>query len=137
MSFGKILLIVGGVVLAAGIIIGLFVLAIGGFIVYTIGNSEAANHARSYLRTNEVLKRDIGEVKDFGSFVTGQVKHDSGDGEARLQLKVYGEKKTVNASVDLAYRGNRGWRVTGASYDSDGKTIDLMQPYEPQPSPEH
>ena len=55
----------------------------------------------------------------------------NGDGVATLYLKVIGEKRTVNSKVDLSYRSNREWRVTGASYDRDGQTIDLMQSYGP------
>ena len=113
------------------LLVALFVVAIGWFVFRTIGNSEAAETARTYLRSNEILKQDIGDVKDFGSFVTGNINVANGDGEATLYLKVIGEKRTVNARVDLSFRNNRNWRVTGASYDSDGKTIDLMQSYGP------
>jgi hypothetical protein len=81
------------------------------------------------------LKQDIGEVKDFGSFITGNVNVHNTDGEATLNLKVIGEKRTVNATVNLSYRSNRSWRVTGATYDRDGQTIDLVQGYGPPPTP--
>ena len=73
-------------------------------------------------------------MKDFGSFITGNINVSNGDGGATLYLKVIGEKRSVNARVDLSYRENRAWRVTGASYNRDGQTIDLMQGYgEPTP----
>jgi len=134
MSTKKILLIIAGVFGVLVLLVALFVVAIGWFVFRTIGNSEAAETARTYLRSNEILKQDIGEVKDFGSFVTGKINVENGDGEATLYLKVIGEKRTVNARVDLSYRSSRNWRVTGASYDRDGKTIDLMQSYGP-PAP--
>ncbi|HYR76588.1 MAG TPA: cytochrome c oxidase assembly factor Coa1 family protein [Pyrinomonadaceae bacterium] len=130
MSTKKIILIIAGIVGVLVLIVALFVTAIGWFVFRTIGNSEAAETARTYLRNNEQLKQDIGEVKDFGSFVTGQVNVHNTDGEATLHFKVIGEKKVVNATVDLSYRSNRNWRVTGASYERDGQTIDLMRPYE-------
>jgi len=130
MSTKKIILIIAGIVGVLVLIVALFVTAIGWFVFRTIGNSEAAEKARTYLRNNEQLKQDIGEVKDFGSFVTGQVNVHNTDGEATLHFKVIGEKKVVNATVDLSYRSNRNWRVTGASYERDGQTIDLMRPYE-------
>ncbi|HKP37691.1 MAG TPA: cytochrome c oxidase assembly factor Coa1 family protein [Pyrinomonadaceae bacterium] len=133
MSTKKILLIVGGILAVLGLVIVLFVVGIGWFVFSTIGNSEAADTARTYLRTNEILKRDIGEVKDFGSFVTGNINVQNQNGEATLNLKVIGERKTVNATVDLSFRSNRNWRVTGASYDSDGRTIELMAPYDKAP----
>jgi len=130
MSTKKIILIIAGIVGVLVLIVALFVTAIGWFVFRTIGNSEAAETARTYLRNNEQLKQDIGEVKDFGSFVTGQVNVHNTDGEATLHFKVIGEKKVVNATVDLSYRSNRNWRVTGASYERDGQTIDLIRPYE-------
>jgi ABC-type lipoprotein release transport system permease subunit len=130
MSTRKIILIVAGILGVLVLIVALFVVAIGWFAFRTIGNSEAADTARTYLRNDEQLKQDIGEVKDFGSFVTGQVNVHNTDGEASLHFKVIGERKTVNATVDLSYRSNRNWRVTGASYERDGQTIDLMRPYE-------
>jgi hypothetical protein len=77
------------------------------------------------------LKQDIGEVKDFGSFVTGNVNIQNNDGNATINLKVYGERKTVNASVDLIYRSGRQWRVVAASYVNDaGETVHLLDPYQ-------
>lgn len=135
MSARKIILIIAGIVAVLLLLVALFVVAIGGFVFHTIGNSEAAETARTYLRNNQILKRDIGEVKDFGSFVTGNVNVSNGDGVATLYIKVIGEKRTVNARVDLSYRNNRSWRVTGASYDRDGQTIDLMPVYESPEQP--
>ena len=130
MSTKKILLIIAGVLGVLALIVALFVGAITFFVFRTIGNSEAAETARTFLRNNETLKRDIGEVKDFGWFVTGQINVQNATGEATLHFKVIGERKETNATVELSYRSNRNWRVTGASYVSDGRTIDLMKPYD-------
>ena len=135
MSTRKIILIIAGILAVLALVVALFVGGIFWFVFHTIGNSEAAAASRTYLRNNEVLKQDIGEVKDFGSFVTGNVNVSNGDGEATLYLKVIGAKRDVNARVDLSYRSNQNWRVTGASYDRDGRTIDLMKPYEQSPPP--
>jgi hypothetical protein len=135
MSTRKIILIIAGILGVLALVVALIVGGIFWFVFHTIGNSEAAEASRTYLRNNEVLKQDIGEVKDFGSFVTGNVNVSNGDGEATLYLKVIGEKREVNARVDLSYRSNQNWRVTGASYDRDGRTIDLMKPYEQSPPP--
>ncbi|HXI26383.1 MAG TPA: cytochrome c oxidase assembly factor Coa1 family protein [Pyrinomonadaceae bacterium] len=135
MSTKKIVLIIVGIIAVLGLIVALFVGGIAFFVFRTIGHSEAADTARVYLRNNEKLKQDIGEVSDFGSIVTGNINVSNGDGVATLYLKVYGAKKIVNARVDLSYRSNRAWRVTDASYESDRKTIELMQPYESAPLP--
>ena len=135
MSTKKIILIIAGIVGVLVLIVAVFVGAITWFVFHTISSSEAAETARTYLRNNETLKQDIGEVKDFGLFVTGQINVQNADGEASLHFKVIGEKRTVNATVDLSYRSNRNWRVTGASYERDGETIDLMRPYDSAPTP--
>jgi hypothetical protein len=135
MSTKKIVLIVVGILAVLALLGVLFVVGIGWFVFSTIGNSEAAETARTYLRTNEALKQDIGEVKDFGSFITGNINTQNQSGEATLNLKVYGERKTVNAMVSLAYRSNQNWRVTEAWYDDDGRKVFLKAPYDmPLPS---
>ena len=135
MSTKKIVLIVVGILSVLVLLGVLFVVGIGWFVFSTIGNSKAAETARTYLRTNEALKREIGEVKDFGSFVTGNINTQNQSGEATLNLKVYGERKTVNATVSLAYRSNQDWRVTEAFYDDDGRKVFLKAPYDmPPPS---
>ena len=135
MSTKKLILIIAGILAVLGLIVALFVGGIVWFAFHTIAKSEAAETARTFLRNNEILKQDIGEVKDFGSFVTGNINVQNTDGEATLHLKVIGEERTVNARVDLSYRNNRSWRVTGASYDRDGQDIDLVQGYAPTPTP--
>jgi Cytochrome oxidase complex assembly protein 1 len=134
MSTKKILLIIAGCLAVLGLVVVLFAGGIVWFVFHTMSHSEAAETARTYLKSNEILKQDIGEVKDFGSFVTGNINMQNGDGVATLYIKVIGEKREAKTRVDLAYRSNRGWRVTGASYDRDGKDVDLMQGYGP-PAP--
>ena len=133
MSTTKIVATVLGIVAVLGLIVVLFVGGIAWFTFHTIGTSEAADKAREYLRFNEKLKQDIGEVKNFGSLVTGSINVENQNGDATLKLEVYGERKKVNATVDLSYRSNRAWRVTGAKYENDGRTIYLLAPYEMAP----
>ena len=135
MSTSKIILIIAGVVGVLALIVALFVGGVAWFAFHTIAKSEDADAARTFLRNNEILKQDIGEVKDFGSLITGNINVQNTDGEATLHLKVYGEKQAVNATVELSYRNNRSWRVTGATYDRDGQTIDLVQGYGPPSTP--
>jgi hypothetical protein len=131
METKKIVLIVGGVVVVLGLVVALFVGGIVGLALYQVGNSEAANKARDFLRTSEKLKQDIGQVRDFGSIVTGSVNMSDGNGQATLHLKVIGENETVNASVQLIYVNRGEWRVSSASYvNTDGQTVDLLDPYD-------
>ena len=135
MSTKKIVLIIVGILAALALVVMLFVGSIVWFAFSAINNSDAADTARVYLRTNQDLKRDIGEIKDFGWFVTGNIEKRNANGDATLNLKVIGEKKTVNATVVLAYRSNQNWRVTEAWYDDDGRKVFLKAPYDmPPPS---
>jgi hypothetical protein len=133
MSTKKIVLIIAAVVFVLGLLAAVFVAGIAGFAFYSIGNSQAATIARDFLRNNEKLTTDIGEVKDFGSIVSGNVRVVDNNGEATVNLKVIGARKTVDASVDLIYTKGSAWRVSGASYvNSSGQTIDLLDPYDTQ-----
>ncbi len=124
------LVIIGSVVIVLGLIVLLFVGGIVGMVFYGIGNSDAAKVSEEFLKSNERLKQDIGEVKEFGKFVTGNINVNNGDGTAELKIKVIGERKTVNAAVDLVFRSGHQWRVTAASYKNEaGQTIDLLNPY--------
>lgn len=131
MTTKKIIIIVASIVIVLGLIVVLFVGGIVGVVFYGIGNSDAANVSKDFLRKNERLKQDIGEVKDFGKFVTGNININNGDGTAQLNIKVIGERKEVNAAVELIFRSGHQWRVTAASYKNEaGQTIDLLNPYE-------
>lgn len=131
MTTKKILLIVVSIVVVLGLIVLIFVGGIVGSIFYGISNSEAAEVSREFLRSNAKLKEDIGEVREFGRLVGGNINIESGDGTAQLSLKVVGERKTVTAAVELMYRNGKPWRVIAASYKGDsGQTIDLLNPYE-------
>jgi len=130
MTTKKILLMIGGVVVALFVLVVCFVGAIGGFIFYQLGNSEAASRGRDFLSKSEKLHADIGPVKDFGSIVTGNIGISDKTGSAMLHFKVIGAQKTVNATVQLVL-SNRVWVVTEASYvNSSGQIIDLLNPYD-------
>jgi len=131
MTTKKIMLIVGSVLLVLTVLTALFLTAIVVFGLYTVKNSDSAEKAKDYLRGNERLKQDIGEVKDFGNIVTASINDRDGNSEVTLKLKVIGEQKTVNATVDLILVQGNAWRVTSASYvNSLGQKIPLLDPYD-------
>ena len=113
------------------LIVAVFVGGIVGLALYQVGNSEAAAKAKDFLRTNEKLQQDIGEVKDFGSIITGSVNVSNSSGQATLNLKVIGAEETVNASVELVYVNQGEWRVSAATYvNKGGQTSNLLDPYD-------
>jgi hypothetical protein len=130
MSRKKLILIVAGVAAGLVLLAALFIGAIAGFVFYTIGSSEAAETAREFLRTSERLRQETGEVRDFGSIVTGTIREHEAGGSATLNFKVVGALRTINASVNLIYKEAYGWRVVGGSYRNDaGRTIELLDSY--------
>ena len=131
MTNRKLVLIILGIVGAITFLVLLFVAGIVGFAFYSISNSQAAVTAKDFLRHNEKLKADIGEVKDFGSFITGSVNINNDNGEAVIDLKVIGDRDTVNASVHLLFTNGQSWRVSSASYvNHSGQTVSLQDPYD-------
>jgi Cytochrome oxidase complex assembly protein 1 len=131
MTTQRIVALVIIAVVAVALLVMLFVGGIVGFALYTVGNSEAALTAKEFLRNNQRLKDDIGEVRDFGTLVSGSINVHNSNGDATIGLKVIGEKRTVNATVGLAYRDGRPWRVVSATYVNEaGHTIDLINAYE-------
>ena len=131
MTTKKIMVIVGSVVLGLTVLIAGFLVTIVGLGLYAVKNSESAEKAKDYLRNNEKLKQDIGEVKDFGSIVIPSVEVRDGNNYVTLRLKVIGEKKTVNATVVVILVQGNVSRVASASYvNSSGQKIPLLDPYD-------
>jgi hypothetical protein len=131
MSTKKLVIIIASVLAGLSLVIALFVGAIAGSVFYVISHSEAAQTAKDFLRGNEKLKQEIGEVKDFGYFVTGSINTRNDEGDASLKLKVIGERRDAQARVDLMYRQGHKWRVTGGYYTTGtGQTVNLLDQYE-------
>jgi len=131
MKVKKIVFVVGCVLMALAFLAAIFVVAIVYFGLYTVNNSEPAEKAKAYLRSNDKLKQDIGEVQNIGNVDTAAINERNGNSEVTLKLKVFGEKKTVNATVNLMLVPGNAWRVTSASYvNSNGQTVPLLDPYD-------
>lgn len=130
MTTKKIVLTVGAVLLAGCLIIAIFAGGIIALAFYTLGNSDAATTAKTFLMHNTRLQQEVGNVNSFGRVVTGSI--DTAEkGEATVNLKVIGDRKTVNASVNLLYLNGRTWRVSSASFENEkGETINLLNPYD-------
>lgn len=127
----KSVFVVGGVLVALALLTTIFIVVIVFLGLYTVKNSESAEKAQDYLRRSEKLKQDIGEVQKFGNIVTAAINDRNGNSEVTLKLKVFGERKTVNATVDLMLVQGNAWRVTSASYvNSTGQTVKLLDPYD-------
>ncbi|MCA1629742.1 MAG: hypothetical protein LC785_14190 [Acidobacteria bacterium] len=130
MSTKKAVLVAAGILSAVALLVALFAGAIVGFVFYTIGNSAAAQTARTFLRQNDKLRGEIGEVRDFGYFTTGDIKTQGSMGTAELRMKVIGAKKIANTTVNLA-QGRGEWRVVDAFYDdASGQRVFLTKAFD-------
>src|SRR5437868_2970519 len=130
MSNAKLFLLVGGLIAGLCLLILLFVGTIAGIVFYSIGHSAATQTAENFLRRNETLKQDIGEVREFGWFVSGRINAQGPDGGAGLRLKAIGTRRSAWTTVQLAYRNGGDWRVVGAWYvNAAGRTVPLLDPY--------
>jgi hypothetical protein len=126
----RLLITVFSILGALFLLVAIFAGAVIGLAFYTIGHSEAAATAKKFLRQSEKLKEDVGEVRDFGSFVTGSINGENSAGAATLHLKVIGERRTVKAMVEMVYAQSGQWRVTNASYVNEaGQTVYLLDKY--------
>ena len=133
----KIIIVIASIVVVLAVLVALSVGGIVALTRYSMGHSEAATTAQTFLRNNDKLKQDIGEIRDFGSMVTSSINTHNAPGEATLTLKVIGARKTVKATVDLIYLRGKNWRVTSASYTNEaGSTIELFDPYESRLKPQ-
>ena len=131
MSNRKIVLIIVGIVATITLLLLIFVGGIVGVALYSVSNSEAADTARKFLKNSEKLRADIGDVRDFGSIVTGSVNIANDSGQATINLKVIGANKTVNASVNMVFVHGREWRVVSATYiNTSGQQISLQDPFD-------
>ena len=132
MNTKKLIFTIAGVAVGASLLVAIFFGVIFGIVFYTLSNSQAAETAKTFLRRQEKLRLEIGEIKDFGSFVQGNINTHNADGDAALRLKVIGERASVYADVNLSYREGRDWRVMSASYVNEaGRRVELLNPYEP------
>ncbi|HKS26191.1 MAG TPA: cytochrome c oxidase assembly factor Coa1 family protein [Pyrinomonadaceae bacterium] len=134
MTTKRLVIIIVGIIGGLALLVALFAAAIVGIAFYSIGNSEAASTAKAFLKQNEKLREDVGEVREFGSFVTGSINTQGSDGTATLYLKVIGSRRTVKATVDMVFTERGQWRVTGASYVNEaGQTVYLLDRYNNSP----
>jgi archaellum component FlaG (FlaF/FlaG flagellin family) len=131
MNTKKVVFAVGTVLGVLAVLTAIFFVAIVFLGLYTVKNSESAEKAKTYLKNNEKLKQDVGEIKNFGNIVMASINERNGNTEVTMKLKVFGERKTVNATVNLMLVQGNAWRVTSASYvNSNGQTISLLDPYD-------
>jgi hypothetical protein len=82
-------------------------------VLFSIKNSGAYQTATQFLASNEKVKGQIGEIRDFGAFPGGEIQFKNGYGRAVLNITVYGLEGTVSAQVLLTKDPEQIWEVRG------------------------
>ena len=97
------------VVLISGIVLFCVVLFI--IIASTMKKSEAYKMAITEIEQNESLISEIGTVVNYGMFPTGNISVTNGYGQALLEIKVIGVKKTVQVVAYLEKEPTGEWQL--------------------------
>lgn len=90
------------------------IIVIGAVLMFLTGSlmkkSDAYKTAVESIKQDANVQKQTGGIKDFGYFVTGQIKTVNDAGEANLSIKVEGQKEDVTVFVYLT-KDNAGWHT--------------------------
>jgi hypothetical protein len=99
-------------------IVGIIVL----YVVVTVGNtikisnSESYEIAKDYVKNNESIINQLGEIKKFGSFPSGAIKTINGIEHAQIELSAEGNIKKSNIVVIMEKNGKE-WEIKDFYYN--------------------
>ena len=98
-----------------GICFLLFGLIILPVVVFKLKTSDAYLTAIEYLKSDSLIKKQIGNVKGFGLIPTGTVEsvsiNGAKSGDASFNIIIRGEKKYKDVTIDLKKTPQFDWRV--------------------------
>ena len=86
------------------------------FVFSLIKQSDAYKTAVIHIEKNEVLREEIGGIKDYGIIPSGNINTSNGKGNARLEITVIGEEKEVEVTVILTKESQGEWEVKDLYY---------------------
>jgi Na+/phosphate symporter len=96
----------------------IFALALSIAIIFTLKKSEPYNVVIEYLKTDQPIREEVGEVHSFGLIPTGAVSsvttNGAESGVADLSLTVEGRLKNKDVEVHLEKTPGTSWTVTSA-----------------------
>jgi len=99
-----------------GIGFAIFALALSVAIIFILKKSEPYSIAIEYLKTDQLIEEEIGEVHSFGLIPTGAVSsvttNGAESGIADLSLTVEGRLKNKDVEVHLEKTPGTSWTVT-------------------------
>ena len=92
-----------------------------------IKESEPFKIASSFVKENQQIKDDLGEVTETSPWFPSSLKTSGSTVQVQLTLRVEGKNGTGKAYVTLVYLRDR-WQITAASYENrQGKVIPLIK----------
>lgn len=74
-------------------------------------NSDAYKVATKEIEQNKDIIAETGGIKGYGMMPTGNVSISNGQGQAQLEIKVFGNTKDLNVSVYLEKEPNGQWKL--------------------------
>jgi hypothetical protein len=77
----------------------------------TLKNSDAYKVATSEIERNEQIVTETGGIKGYGMIPGGNLSISNGHGRAHLEIKVLGNTKDLNVSVNLEKEPNGQWKL--------------------------
>ena len=86
------------------------------FVFSTIKQTNAYKTAINHIEKNEMLLKEIGDIKDYGTMPGGNISITNNRGEAHLQITVVGEEKEVEVTVSLTKEPGEEWKVIDLHY---------------------
>ena len=103
----------------------LFVVFVFITIASTMKKSEAYKITTTEIEQNEYLMNEIGTVVNYGMFPTGNISVTNGYGQALVEIKVIGEKKTVQVVAYLEKEPTGVWQLIEMQKD-DGTKLYVL-----------
>lgn len=92
-----------------------------------IKESEPFKIASSFVKENQQIKDDLGEVTETSPWFPSSLKTSGSTVQVQLTLRVEGKNGTGKAYVTLVYLRDR-WQITAASYENrQGKVSPLIK----------
>jgi len=108
-------------------LVGLVVISVLFGINDFIKDSEPFKIASSFVKENQQIKADLGEVTETSPWLPSSLTLEGSTVRVRLTLRVQGKNGTGKAYVTLVYLQDR-WQITAASYENrQGKTNPLIK----------
>lgn len=108
-------------------LVGIVVISILFGINDFIKESEPFKIASSFVKENQQIKDDLGEVTETSPWFPSSLKTSGSTVQVQLTLRVEGKNGTGKAYVTLVYLRDR-WQITAASYENrQGKVSPLIK----------